>query len=284
MKTRRITFLPLIALLFSLAGCEKGTKVTFFSNGSDDKNVTEETNTIDGSNEQDGNYLTDGNTDNTNGNEYIVPTGVFNLKVKGESNLLQGNIKAGVYPPGFEFKFSIQPVSDAEFYPYLNNERIKADYYENSKWVYSFKMPAEDCELVIAGRFYVDRDYTLDEIFMYGLTRDEDSIKSVIIKKGTIGTSTNNEIVIESTDKRDISYNYHFVLEEPFRKMDTWEASGGGTYTQLIFVTEASRFTFEIKNGVVRDPDFTALNLFEYANENHNEPKIEYPDDLGAWK
>ena len=266
MKYKKLKTLSLFALLLSIGGCKTNVKVTIDSNKINDINETDKTN-----------ENSDKNIENGTKDTNIVPTGVFNLAIKGESNLIKGNIKAGTYPPGYEFKFTIQPVSDAEYYPYLNNERIKADHYENSSWVYSFTMPAEDCELVIAGRFYVDRDYTLNEIFMYGFTTfDEDFIKSVIIKKGTIGTSTDNEIVIESSDKRDISYDFHFVLEEPFRKMDTWESSGGGTYTKLIFTTEASSFIFEIKNGLVKDPDFAALNLFEYANENHNEPKIEY--------
>ena len=278
MKTRKITFLPLIALLLSLGGCEKGTKVTFFSNGSNNKNVTEETNTIGGSNEQ------DGNTDNTSGNEHINPTGVFNLEVKGESNLASGNLKSGVYPPGYEFIFTIQSVSDATYYPYLNSLRlVPVDYDENYNRIYSFTMPVQDCVLAIGDSFYVNRNYTLKEILSGSFGIDEDSIKTVIIEKGSFGTNLNDEIVIESSDKRDISYNYNFYLKEPFCKTETNGRRDEGTYTHLIFVTQAGiRLNIEINNGVVQDQDFMGLNLFTYANRNHNEPKIEYPSNLDA--
>ena len=208
---------------------------------------------------------------------------LMELKLEGSTDLIIGNVKAGKYAPGEELTFKIKSVTDITFHAYLNNLRlVPTGYDDDYNAIYSFTMPSQNSVLAIGWRYYLDRNYTLNEIIDYPIINSLDEIKSVYIIKGTIGTSSSNEIILESTDERDISYNYHFFFEEPFRKVKSTESSGGGTYVYLKFKTEYSTISIEIENGTVCYRDFSSYQLFEYANENHNEPKIEYPDDLGA--
>ncbi len=210
---------------------------------------------------------------------------LMELKLEGATDLIIGNVKAGKYASGEELTFKIKSVTDITFYAYLNNLKlVPTGYDDDYNAIYSFTMPSQNSVLAIGWRYYVDRNYTLNEIIDYPIINSLDEIKSVSIIKGTIGTSSNNEIILESTDERDISYNYHFFFEEPFRKVKSTESSGGGTYVYLKFITEYSTISIEIENGTVCYRGFTSYQLFEYANENHNEPKIEYSDDLGAQK
>lgn len=252
MRIKKIVFLPFMALSLSIGGCDKSVGVSTSSNKRKD-------NVID---------------------DYIE---LMELKLEGATDLIIGNIKAGKYAPGEELTFKIESVTDITFYAYLNNEKLASTGYDGDyNAIYSFTMPSQNSVLAIGWNYYIDRNYTLNEITNYPRVSSLDEIKSVSIIKGTIGTSSNNEIKLESTDERDISYNYHFCFEEPFRKVNSTESSGGGTYVHLIFKMEYSSISIEIENGTVCYRDFVNYQLFEYANENHNEPKIEYPDDLGA--
>ena len=209
----------------------------------------------------------------------IEPTGLVHLDVKGTTDLIIGDLKTGDYAPGTKFTFKIQSVTDVTFYPYLNNQRLRhISVDENDNAQYEFEMPGNGSELAISGDpFYLDKNYTISEIFAYyNLTAE--NVTKVILKSGAIGTYNNTPTILESTDPSDISYNLNVFNNEPFRKLEQTVERNGGSYVSLSFVTnEYTTDSITISNGEVCYQDFSTSQYFTYANESPNRPKIDHP-------
>ena len=211
----------------------------------------------------------------------LVSSPKYQLDITGSKDMIMGGLKSGKFVAGETITFKVESVTDVTFYPYLNNERLTTDKYDdNYNAIYEFVMPDKDSELAIGDWFYVDRVYTLKEIFPDRNIINGATVTKVIIESGTYGTVVDFKTVTESTNVEDINYNVDIYLNEPFHKKDDFVLVDGGGYSTLKLVTENSVLTINFPYGMPTWNDFSGYQRFDYANKTPRKPKIEHPDSV----
>lgn len=251
MRFKKLIVLPLVALSFCIGGCEASKS---------------------------------GSVTKKNNNGLVEPDGLIYLTVNGSTDLIIGDIQSGKYDYGHEFTFKIESVTDVTFYAYLNNERLEpATYDEFYRGIYEFKLQGNSTLTISSNKFYVDRTYTLKEIFPSVINKPGHTVSKVIIQSGTYGTEVDNVSTIESTDVEDINYNVDVYLNEPFVKNDSFVEPNGGGYTILKFVIDDNNaFDVNLSYDIPCYRDFSSYQYFKYANKSPRKPKILYPNDAGV--
>ena len=242
MRTKKLIILPLVALSFSIGACD-----------SSDKGYVERTN-------------------------HINPADLYTLTVEGSTSMIIGNVKSGQYQLGRKFSFQMQPVTDVTFYPYLDDVRLEPASYDKYGYpIYEFEIRG-NCVLTISSDFFfINKTYTLKEIYPSSGLLTGDTVYKVIIESGTYGTSEENVTTVESFDREDINYNVDVYFNEPFLKDDDFIAPNGGGYTVLKLIMESETCVIELPYGIPCYRTFGAFQYFKYANKSPRKPKIVHP-------
>lgn len=191
----------------------------------------------------------------------------YYLTVNGGSNIASGLPKSGYYVENHTFLFKIEIVTDVSFSAYLNNELLTPYKRGNSLGeydCYSFEMPSENATLTITSdQFFVDRDYTFNELFYWVDYLTEENVKGIRIETGAIGVprESANAVVKYSEDERDISYNLNILKNAPLEKATN--DIEGGQYLKISFVLELNEYTVETRNEYVDWYDFSSYQYFK---------------------
>ncbi|MBO7614845.1 MAG: hypothetical protein J6T15_04025 [Bacilli bacterium] len=240
MRVKKIMFLSLILLSFSIGGC--------------------------------------GSYQRASNNKDVAPEGLSDLTVNGDSDLIIGDVRSGKYDNGHKFKFKLKSVTDVTFYAYLDDEKLKpVDYDSNGLAIFEFTILGSSVLTISSDLFFADKEYRLKEIFPNYELLNGATVYKVTIETGTYNASEDSVNVIDSFDKDDINYNLNLYFNEPFRKYDDFIAPNDGGYTILKFLMEKDTLEINFSYGFPCYRDFSSYQYFKYANKTPNEPKILHP-------
>ena len=185
--------------------------------------------------------------------------------------------KEGDYKENTKFSFKIKHVTDVSFYAYLNNGKLeptKEDAGLDGFTFYEFTMPASDTTLGIGNELYVDREYSMSELYIFSISKD--MVTAVEIEDGGVHPSLSPEPVVQySTDSRDIEYNCSIVELKQLVKTDKYVYDGW--YKKVTFyLKNGEKTSYQYENDLFVYRSFSNSQRFTFK-EGASKPKIDYP-------
>ena len=193
------------------------------------------------------------------------------------TDLCVGLPKEGDYKENTKFSFKIKIVTDVSFYAYLNNEKLtptKDDMSLNGYKYYEFTMPASDVTLGIGDEIYVDREYSMNELHIFSVSKD--MVTAVEIEDGGVNPPFAYTPAVQySTDTRDIEYNCSIFWLKQLVKTDLCVSDGW--YKKVTFYfSNGEKTSYRYENDLFIYRSFSNRQSFTFK-EGASKPKIDYP-------
>ena len=245
MKYKSLIAISLFASIFTLVGCEKGYY--------DESGVYHEQN-----------------------NSYQLE-----VDYQGHESLCKNGPSSNKYLEGTKFSFRIAIVTDSEFHPYLNGERLSPVNGKDDYKHYEFRMPSKDSTLVIDDNYLTGKDYSLIEILPELNRIKQEDIQGVEVKVGPLR-------LLEETSSRyqtkysenpiDIKNNYDLLFFKQLRKTNELSLDSAPQYKVTFKISKTESIEYWFENNVVRTREFNT-HYFAF-NEDAVLPKILYPSNI----
>lgn len=251
MKFKSLLALPLLATVFTVAGCQKG-------------------------------YYTIENGTSV----YVIQQNKYQLDVDVDiyADYCRNLPESKKYLEGDLITFEIVNTDRVDIRPYLNNRYLESKEFKDGFLYFEFRMPSRESTLDISSHFF-GKEASLKEIVPEIANLEEEDIKGVRVSTGQFRVSWGPDGDASPTDRysedsRDISYNYQILVLKQLRKTGSL-STDYGPYTKVTFtLKDKMQISFTYENYVIECyDDYGDIVYYEFLDTN-NLPKIQYPSNI----